>query len=108
MMGSAGCVSALSVDRPNRVWLLDLSSKLDPSTEFHGFDSDITQVSPKEWLPENIKLQEWNVFGDVPADLVSKFDIVHVRLFAWVTDADPKPVLRNLLKLLSKCPPCHF
>ena len=77
---------------------------MDPSTELYGIDSDITQVGPKEWLPQNITLKQWDVFSDVPADLVSRFDIVHLRLFAWVVEEDPRPLIQNLLKILSKYP----
>lgn len=84
------------------IWLLDLSSKLDPSSELVGFDVDIGQVGPKEWLPDNMTFKEWNVFTSVPDDLISKFDIVNLRLFSLVIKEDPSPVLRNLIKLLSK------
>ena len=87
-----------------RIWLLDLHSQLDPSTETEmvGFDTDITQVGPKEWLPKNLSLREWSVFAEVPEDLVGTFDIVNVRLIVFVIEEDPTPVLRNLLKLLSE------
>ncbi|OTA92249.1 hypothetical protein M434DRAFT_396604 [Hypoxylon sp. CO27-5] len=84
------------------VWLLDIHSQLDPSTEMElvGFDIDITQVGPREWLPKNLSLREWSVFDDVPEDLVGTFDIVNVRLIVFVIEEDPVPVLRSLLKLL--------
>lgn len=86
------------------VWLLDLQSQLDPSTETElvGFDVDINQVGPKEWLPKSLSLREWSVFADVPDELVGTFDIVNVRLICFVIEEDPAPVLRNLTKLLSK------
>lgn len=84
------------------VWLLDVHSQLDSSaeTELVGFDTDITQVGPKEWLPKNLSLRQWSVFDDVPEDLVGTFDIVNVRLIVFVIEEDPVPVLRHLLKLL--------
>ncbi|KAI2625530.1 hypothetical protein GGS21DRAFT_306761 [Xylaria nigripes] len=84
------------------VWLLDLPSQLDPDTEAElvGLDVDISQVGPKAWLPENLSIREWSVFDDVPEDLVGTFDIVNVRLISFVIKEDPRPVLRNLLKLL--------
>lgn len=90
-----------------RIWLLDLSSQLDASAELVGLDNDITQVGPREWLPLNMKLREWNVFSDPPDDLVGKFDIVHIRLFIFVIEDDPTLVLRRLIKLLSMYPPFH-
>ncbi|KAI1409705.1 S-adenosyl-L-methionine-dependent methyltransferase [Hypoxylon sp. FL1857] len=82
------------------IWLLDLASELDASAELLGLDTDITQVGPSEWLPANLSLREWDIRTDVPDDLVAKFDIVHVRLFCWVIDGDPGPVLKNLVTLL--------
>ncbi|KAI1736261.1 hypothetical protein F4680DRAFT_432335 [Xylaria scruposa] len=83
-------------------WLLDLHSQLESSTETElvGFDVDIAQVGPKEWLPPNFSLRKWSVFDDVPDDLVATFDIVNVRLIVFVIENDPAPVLRNLTKLL--------
>ncbi|KAK3319751.1 hypothetical protein B0T19DRAFT_488015 [Cercophora scortea] len=83
------------------VWLLDLHTQLDPSTETElvGLDTDI-YVGPKQWLPENLSLRTWSVFDDVPADLAGTFDVVNVRLIVFVIEEDPAPVLRNLLKLL--------
>ncbi|OTA84585.1 hypothetical protein M434DRAFT_400421 [Hypoxylon sp. CO27-5] len=82
------------------IWLRDLASQLDASAELLGLDTDITQTGPSEWLPGNMSLREWSVLTDVPDDLVAKFDIVHLRLFCWVIEDDPEPVLENLIKLL--------
>ncbi|KAI0842967.1 hypothetical protein F5Y06DRAFT_256565 [Hypoxylon sp. FL0890] len=82
------------------IWLLDLAPQLDASVELLGLDTDITQVGPKEWLPANMSLREWNVLTDVPDDLVAKFDVVNLRLFCWVIDNDPEPVLKNIIRLL--------
>ncbi|KAK0635959.1 hypothetical protein B0T17DRAFT_650863 [Bombardia bombarda] len=82
------------------IWLLDVASQLDPSAELYGLDCDISQVAPKEWLPENLTLREWSVFDDVPEDLAGKFDIMNIRLFILVISDDPRPVIQRLLKLL--------
>ncbi|QKX55466.1 uncharacterized protein TRUGW13939_02559 [Talaromyces rugulosus] len=82
------------------IWLLDLLPQLDPSTELVGIDADITQVGPREWLPENLTLRQWSVFTDVPDDLVGAFDIVNLRLFAFVIEDDATLLLRKLKKLL--------
>lgn len=83
------------------IWLLDLSTSLDSSTEFLGLDTDITQAGPREFLPHNVSMRKWDAFTDVPDDLVGQFDIVNLRLFGFVIQGDPKPVLRNLIRLLS-------
>lgn len=86
------------------IWLLDIHSQLPSSTttELVGFDTDATQVGHKAWLPENLSVRQWSVFDEVPKDLEGTFDIVNVRLIVFVIEEDPVPVLRNLLKLLSK------
>lgn len=86
------------------IWLLDLHSQLPSSTvtELVGLDTDATQVGHKAWLPENLSVRKWSVFDEVPKDLEGTFDIVNVRLIVFVIEEDPVPVLRNLLKLLSK------
>ncbi|KAI4595502.1 hypothetical protein KJ359_006848 [Pestalotiopsis sp. 9143b] len=89
----------------NRIWLLDLSSQVDASTELVGLDADISQVGAQEWLPQNMSLREWNAFTDPPKDLQAKFDIVNLRLFCYVIQDDPTIVLRNVIKLLSKYMP---
>lgn len=46
-------------------------------------------------------LRKWNIFEDVPSDLVEKYDFVHVRLLILVIqNSDPRSIVRNLLKLL--------
>ena len=43
-----------------------------------------------------------DVFGDIPEDLVEKFDVVHVRAFGVViTHSDPVPLLKNLVSMPS-------
>ncbi|KAI0173628.1 hypothetical protein GGR52DRAFT_543820 [Hypoxylon sp. FL1284] len=81
-------------------WLLDILPDLDPSAELVGIDTDISQVGPKEWLPSNLSLREWDVSGEVPQDLVGQFDIVNLRLFGFIIRDDPYPILRNLIKML--------
>ncbi|KAI1879089.1 hypothetical protein JX265_003266 [Neoarthrinium moseri] len=83
------------------IWLLDMASQLDDdSAEFVGIDTDVTQVGPAEWLPQNLSIRQWSVFTDVPEDLVGKFDIVNIRLFCWVIETNPAAILQKLTKLL--------
>ncbi|KAI1179000.1 hypothetical protein F4777DRAFT_535249 [Nemania sp. FL0916] len=82
------------------IWLLDVSSQLDPAPELLALDADITQVPPKEWCPPNFSIRSWDMFTEVPDDLIGQFDLVNIRLLVWVISDDPTPVLRNLIKLL--------
>jgi hypothetical protein len=61
-------------------------------------------VGPREFLPSNVSVREWDAFTEVPEDLVGQFDIVNLRLFGFVIQGDPQPVLRNLIRLLSMFP----
>lgn len=48
-------------------------------------------------------MRKWDVYeDDLPAELRGVYDIVHVRFFLCVIrDGDPRPLLRNLLMMLS-------
>jgi len=82
------------------IWLIDVARSL-PSAQLDGFDIAVTQAPHQKWLPSNIAIRHWNIFEDVPDDLIGKYDIVHVRLLVLVIDnADPRAVMRNLFKLL--------
>lgn len=65
-------------------------------------DISLSQLPPPTWLPSHITSRQLDVFEEnLPEDLVGKFDVVHVRLFLLVVrENDPRPILRNLLKLL--------
>ncbi len=85
------------------MWLRDISRTLPPTTQLDGFDISLKQAEPLAWFPPNVTLRNWDAFSDVPADLVGKYDVVHLRLFVFVvpSEAGPKPLLQNLMKLLS-------
>ncbi|KAI9812639.1 MAG: hypothetical protein M1827_004628 [Pycnora praestabilis] len=78
-----------------------MAQKLPASTCLEGLDVSVDQVPPTGWLPHNVSFRKFDIFDDVPEDLVEKYDIVHVRhLILVVKDNNPLPVLRQLLKLL--------
>ena len=57
---------------------------------------------PRQWLPENVILQQLDIFEPIPETLIGQYDIVHVRLFMLVIqNDDPGPLLENLVRLLS-------
>lgn len=92
----------LSINLPTSVWLRDLGTELDPTTEYIGLDTDPHQAGPQQWLPPNTTVRQWDATTEVPSDLVGQFDIVNLRLFGLVIHDDPKPVLRNMIKMLSE------
>lgn len=81
-------------------WLRSVALEL-PHAELDGFDLSLTQCPPIQWLPSNIRLQEWNVFDEPTAQMEVRYDIVHTRLiYCVVQDEDARPILRNLMRLL--------
>ena len=81
------------------VWLLEIAREY-PKIQCVGLDISLTQCPPEQWLPQNVTLQQWDMFQDPPPHLFGTFDIVHVRLVLLVIDKDPLPTIRNLTKLL--------
>jgi SAM-dependent methyltransferase len=83
------------------LWLCDLAKELPPCTRLDGFDINLTNATPREWCPENVTLRRWNIFDEVPDDLVEQYDVVHLRLLILVVEnSDPRPVIRNALRML--------
>ncbi|KAL2845822.1 hypothetical protein BJX68DRAFT_269020 [Aspergillus pseudodeflectus] len=81
-------------------WLTDLSAQLPATCHLDGFDMDTSQAPPKEWLPANVCLHEWDVFTDLPEHLIGRYDVVHVRLLVFVVKGDPTGILRRLVRML--------
>lgn len=82
---------------------MDLARQFPDSMRLDGIDIDLTQCPPREWLPPNVTLRQWDVFSEVPEDLYESYDIVCVRhLNLTSRENDPTDILKNLLKLLSK------
>ncbi|KAI1773028.1 hypothetical protein F4818DRAFT_424653 [Hypoxylon cercidicola] len=82
------------------VWLVDVSREF-PEAQLDGLDYDIRQAPHQQWLPSNVNMRHWNIFDQVPDDLVGKYDYIHTRLLVLVVESkNPQPILRNLLKLL--------
>lgn len=80
-------------------WLLNVARTL-PNATFEGFDNDLSQAPHQKWLPQNVSMRHWDIFDEVPEDLVAKFDFVHVRLLVMVIEGHPEGVIRNLFKML--------
>ncbi|KAI0868434.1 hypothetical protein GGS24DRAFT_482398 [Hypoxylon argillaceum] len=82
------------------MWLIDTSREL-PQTQIDGFDYDMNQSPHPQWLPANVKISYLNILEDIPDHLAGKYDYVHTRLLLLVAEAgDPRPIIRNLKKLL--------
>ena len=83
------------------IWPIEVAREW-PGAQLDCFDIDLAQAPHPQWLPSNITLRRWNIFDDVPTDLVSKYDFVHVRLLVLVIQGieQARQVIRNLQKLL--------
>ena len=83
-----------------KLLLIDVARE-HPNARLDGFDIDISQAPPREWLATNITLKTWNIFDDVQEHMIGIYDVVHVRLVAIVVqESDPRPILRNLIRML--------
>ncbi|KAF2235508.1 hypothetical protein EV356DRAFT_120428 [Viridothelium virens] len=83
------------------IWLVDLARELPLTTELYGFDVDLTQSPPAESLPSHLHLATWDMFTPPPKDLVSTFDVVHLRLVTLVIkNSDPTTLIANVARLL--------
>ena len=61
------------------------------------------KVPAADYLPPNVSLETMDVFGDVPENLVGRFDIVHIHTFCVVVkNGDPVLLLRHLIGMLSE------
>ncbi|KAB8299129.1 hypothetical protein EYC80_001238 [Monilinia laxa] len=87
------------------ICLLDLAKELANSNtpaQLDGFDISSAKYPPSGLLPSNVKLDILDIFEPVPQALWGQYDVVHIGLLCMVIpDGDPRPVLDNVLKLLS-------
>ena len=103
-------IPATSQDQPlriadvgtgNAVWIFELLPHVPPSTLIDGFDNSQDHFPASDWLPPNVSLGLFDAFGEIPSELVGKYDVVHIRTFAVIVRGnDPTTLLRNLVKML--------
>lgn len=93
---------AADIGTGTAIWALDLAQSF-PEAHVDGFDIDLEQCPPSEWLPPNVTVQECDAFSALPPELENQYDLVHLRLLLLVVrDNDPRPILRNALRMLKK------
>ncbi|KAL8906786.1 MAG: hypothetical protein Q9171_006135 [Xanthocarpia ochracea] len=82
------------------LWLCDVASQL-PTSTLHGYDIDLKQCPPKEWLPSNTEIRDWDLLGEVRDEMVAKYDYIHTRLLVLVVqNQNPQPIIRSLFRML--------
>jgi SAM-dependent methyltransferase len=87
------------------IWLTDPCRQY-PNAQLHGFDISDDQYPASGFLESNVSLRYLDILKEIPAEYVEKYDVVHARLLVQVVNqagGDPVPVIRNLMKLVSKC-----
>ncbi|KAI1402161.1 S-adenosyl-L-methionine-dependent methyltransferase [Hypoxylon fuscum] len=83
------------------VWLTDLAARLPSSVQLDGLDISFRSMPPKDWLPSNVALRQWDIKGDVPDELVCAYDVVHLRNFVFVLkDGEMKQAVANVKKII--------
>ncbi|KAJ5622191.1 hypothetical protein N7528_005423 [Penicillium herquei] len=82
------------------IWALEVASQL-PSSSVTAFDIAETHFPRPEFRPSNTKFALLNSLQDVPSELVGQFDVVHLRMWAFVVrNDDPSPLIQNAAKML--------
>ncbi|MCJ1377483.1 hypothetical protein MMC17_000578 [Xylographa soralifera] len=83
-------------------WLFEVAGEFPSNTILDGFDISTAQFPDENDLPANISLKILDIGGgDLPDSVVGKYDLVHIRLFAFaILNNDPTPILRNLVRML--------
>ncbi|KAJ2976261.1 hypothetical protein NQ176_g5053 [Zarea fungicola] len=83
------------------LWLLDLASQVPPTVQLDGYDLSSSQFPHKSILPHNVTFSILDAFGDVPAELVGKYDVVHMRFWCCIVKGnDPTKLIRHAAALL--------
>ncbi|KAL3492456.1 S-adenosyl-L-methionine-dependent methyltransferase [Aspergillus germanicus] len=83
------------------IWLLELAPQLPSTVLLDGFDISGNLFPYQSLLPDNLKFGVMDSFGEVPADLIGKYDVVHLRLWCCVvTGGDPSKLIQGAMKLL--------
>lgn len=79
-----------------------MARTLASSAQLDGFDNNLSQCPPKEWLPDNVNIYDFDAFADLPEHLIGKYDILHIRLFLLIVqNNDPMPLLKTFIQMLS-------
>lgn len=79
-----------------------MSEHLPSTTQCTGFDISLDQSPSQKWLPNNVRMHQWDIFQPPPAEFMGSFDVVHVRhLHLVVKDNDVVSIVKNLRALLS-------
>ncbi|KAL2862418.1 class I SAM-dependent methyltransferase [Aspergillus lucknowensis] len=83
------------------IWALELASELPATAHITGYDFSDLSFPVNDYWPENVSLEILNCLGEIPDNLVAQFDVVHLRMWAFVIRGnDPSTLIRNAVKML--------
>lgn len=87
---------------PVSIWAMDLARQLPATAELTGLDLDLAQCPDSDFLPQNVKFRQLDIYEDIPMDIAESYDIIHCRyMLLVVRDAKPEIFLNQALRLLS-------
>ncbi|OJJ05901.1 hypothetical protein ASPVEDRAFT_87227 [Aspergillus versicolor CBS 583.65] len=82
------------------IWAIEVANQL-PSSQVTAFDVADTHFPSPEYWPSNAKFDLLDSLHDVSSELEGKFDVVHLRMWAFVVrNDDPNPLIQHAAKLL--------
>ncbi|KAJ5290834.1 hypothetical protein N7478_000085 [Penicillium angulare] len=82
------------------IWAIEVANQL-PSSQVTAFDVADTHFPSPEYWPSNAKFDLLDLLRDVSSELLGKFDVVHLRMWAFVVrNDDPNPLIQHAAKLL--------
>ncbi|KAJ5919133.1 hypothetical protein N7466_010076 [Penicillium verhagenii] len=83
------------------IWLLDVASQVSKNAQLDGFDLSEDQFPHRSAWPENVTFRTLDAFGEVPEELVHRYDVVHLRFWCCVVrNNDPSGLIRHAERLL--------
>lgn len=74
---------------------------LPSTTKLEGLDIDLEQCPPPDWAPPNVSYRQSDALAPVPQDMLSRYDVIHLRHFVTVVRGnDPMALINNLISML--------
>ncbi|KAJ5711401.1 hypothetical protein N7488_005557 [Penicillium malachiteum] len=83
------------------IWATEVAPHLPPSARVTAFDVADTHFPAQEYWPPNVTFDLLNIFQDILSSLIGQFDVVHIRLWAFIIRGnDPSLLIQNAAKML--------
>ena len=77
-------------------------SKTYPKAKLDGFDLSTAHFPPKSELPSNVNLWQQDACSPVPAEMIGRYDIVHIARIHMYLGDDLSSAIDNFKTYLSK------